>query len=220
LTVVAFLVATLGGLSTLISAAVPVLRAWNRLSIFIAFFALLAVGLLLDALRARLPAVGLAVVAAALVLGFLDQTSDRLAPAYGATEAVWNSDRSFVRSIESRLADNAMVYQLPYMPFPEAGTIQRISDYDQVKPYLHSSRLRWSYGAMRGRPADWAARFRNAPLSELLPELRQRGVRGIEIDRFGYLDNGVAVEADLRRRLGEDPLVSGDRRLSFFELAR
>jgi phosphoglycerol transferase len=220
LTVVAFLVATLGGLSTLITAAVPVLRAWNRLSIVIAFFALLAVGLLLDALRARMPALALAITAAVLVLGLLDQTSDRLVPAYGATDAAWKSDRSFVRSLESRLPDEGMVYQLPYMPFPEAGSIGRMSDYDHVKPYLHSSGLRWSYGAMRGRPADWAERFRNAPMSQLLPELRRRGFRGIEIDRFGYPDNGVGVEADLRRQLRESPLVSGDRRLSFFQLGR
>ena len=27
-------------------------------------------------------------------------------------------------------------------------------DYDQVRPYLHSDDLRWSYGAMKGRPED------------------------------------------------------------------
>jgi hypothetical protein len=218
LTAVAFLVATLGGLSTLISAAVPVLRAWNRLSIFIAFFALLAIGLLLDALRRRLPAAGLAALAAVLVVGFLDQTSDGIVPPYGSTEAAWRSDGDFVRSIEGRLPSRAMVFQLPYMPFPEAGNLQRMSDYDHAKPYLHSSRLRWSYGAMRGRSADWAARFKDAPISELLPELRRRGFRGIEVDRFGYADNGGSVEADLRRRLGEQPLVSPDMRLVFFAL--
>ncbi len=218
LTAVAFLVATLGGLSTLISAAVPVLRAWNRLSIFIAFFALLAIGLLLDALRRRLPAVGLAALAAVLVIGFLDQTSDGIVPAYGANEATWQSDGAFVRSIEESLPAGAMIFQLPYMAFPEAGNFQRLSDYDQARPYLHSSRLRWSYGAVRGRPADWAARFKDAPIAELVPELRRRGFRGIEIDRFGYADNGASVEAELQRRLGERPLVSRDARLAFFAL--
>jgi phosphoglycerol transferase len=218
LTTFAFLVATLGGLSTVIGGAIPLLRAWNRLSIFIAFFSLLAVGLLLDALRRRLPGVGLAALAAVLVLGFLDQTGNGVVPTYAANKAAWNADNEFVHAVQNRLPRGSMIYQLPYMPFPEAGDLQRMSDYDHAKPYLHSSRLRWSYGAMRGRPADWAAKFKDASMDDLLSELRRRGFRGVEVDRFGYADNGAAVEEQMRRASGREPIVSPNGRLVFYRL--
>src|SRR5207248_1337788 len=51
---IAFLLATVGGVSTLINYWItPQLRAWNRISVFIAFFSLVAVALLLDRLRRR-----------------------------------------------------------------------------------------------------------------------------------------------------------------------
>ena len=46
--ILAFLIATMGGISSLIGLVYPQLRAWNRLSIFIAFFALIAVAIALD----------------------------------------------------------------------------------------------------------------------------------------------------------------------------
>src|SRR3712207_7344477 len=50
----AFLVGTTGGVSAILAWVVsPQIRGWNRLSIFIAFFALAAVALLLDALGRR-----------------------------------------------------------------------------------------------------------------------------------------------------------------------
>ena len=55
-TVIAFLLATVGGISTLINYWVtPQLRAWNRISVFIAFFSFVAVALLLDRLGRRRP---------------------------------------------------------------------------------------------------------------------------------------------------------------------
>jgi hypothetical protein len=53
--VLAFLIGTVGGLSTIIAELVtPQIRAWNRISIFIAFFGFLAVAVGLDVLGRRL----------------------------------------------------------------------------------------------------------------------------------------------------------------------
>ena len=85
----AFLIGTVGGISALIAATVtPQFRAWNRISIFISFFALFAVAIALtafgrrwDAGRSRrLAYAGLLTVT--LVLGVLDQTSRDYVPPY------------------------------------------------------------------------------------------------------------------------------------------
>src|SRR5215216_973480 len=55
-TVIAFLIGTFSGVSLLFAYLVsPQIRAWSRISIFIAFFAIIAVALLLDALLERIP---------------------------------------------------------------------------------------------------------------------------------------------------------------------
>jgi phosphoglycerol transferase len=226
-TVLALLVAFTGGLSSvaafLVSAQV---HAWNRMSIFVAFFSLLAVGLMLDALRRRIGATppGRRLFAVGLValvgLGVLDQTTQGFAPSSPSLAATYGSDAAFVAEVERRLPHGAAVYQLPYASFPEGRPRGRMQDYDEFRGYLHSRDLRWSYAAMRGRPADWGFNLARLPVEETVAAVTAAGFRGIYVDRFGYADSARALEARLARLVGTDPLVSPNARLSFFDLRR
>ena len=219
-TVIAFLLATVGGVSTLINYWLsPQLRAWNRMSVFIAFFSLVAVALLLDRLRRRLgPAPGRralfgAALGAVLVVGVLDQTTQKDVPAYKATAAQYHSDGVLVGAIERRLPHGAMVFQLPYQGFPESKPINRMTNYDQVRGYLHSHDLRWSYGAMQGRPADWAEDLADKPASKLVvPAVAASGFERDWVDRFGYSAGGAAISAALRALSGVAPILSPNGR--------
>lgn len=73
---------------------------------------------------------------------------------------------------------------------------------------------------MRGRPSDWAAQLDGRPATELLPRLAAAGFIGVYVDRFGYADGAVALEADLRSMLKVEPLISPDARRSFFDMRR
>ena len=228
----ALLVGTTGGVSALIAYIVsPQLRAWTRLSVFVAFFALAAVGLLLDAGYAwaqrrglhvrgvRLPPAAFAAgLAAICVFGVLDQTSPAVTPRYAANATTWNNDAEFAGQIERRLGQGAMVLQLPYVSFPESKPVGGTGPYDHVRPYLHAGGLRWSFGAMKGRPADWQAELADAPADTLLPLAAASGFDGIYVDRAGYADGGQAVDADLRRETGAEPLTSADGRFELFDL--
>jgi phosphoglycerol transferase len=93
-----------------------------------------------------------------------------------------------------------------------------MQDYDPLRGYLHSHRLRWSYGAMRERPADWGRELIDQPLAVALPAIAAAGFDGLYIDRRGYSRSDRELEAALRARLRAAPLVSPDRQLSFFDL--
>jgi hypothetical protein len=225
-TLVAILVGTIGGVSSLVAYLVtPELRAWNRISIFIAFFALVAVAQLLERARRRLHsgtrgrAAFAVLLGATLAVGALDQTSDKSIPAYADVERSYRHDAAFVEVIEGHLPPGSAVFQLPHMPFPETTRLPgTIADYDLLRAYLHSRDLRWSYGAVKGRPEDWAEELHAKPLLLVVPAVAASGFEGIYVDRAGYADGGRATEAELRRIIGATPLASPSGRQLFFDL--
>lgn len=221
-----FLIGTAGGGSALIAYELsPQIRAWNRISIVIAFAALLAVALALTALQERLrtrgrPAWVFALAVAAIgVFGVLDQTSPRDAPDYKTIASVWSSDEAFVRTMEARLPPATNVLQLPYMSYPENGALLGMADYDLLKGYVHSTRLRWSYGATKGRPADWQDDTQQLATGDLATAAMAAGFGAVYLDRFGYADGGAAASASLTKLVGADRTgLSADGRLQFFDL--
>jgi hypothetical protein len=227
LAVTAVAIGTVGGLSSLIALFVtPVIRSWNRLSIYVGFLALIALGALADRLRAHLRAQGVrpitwpALLSAVLVLGVLDQTSGADVPRYATLAAEYHSDHAFVADIEAALPPSAMVFQLPVRAFPELRGPADMKVSDPFRPYLHSSDLRWSFGGVQGRPtADWQTPLAAQPAGTLLPRLAALDFAGVTVDRFGYDDRAAALEAALRAELGRGPAaVSPDARFSFFDL--
>ncbi len=232
--IVAVAVGTVGGLASLLEVFItPDIRAWNRISVFIAFLSFLAVGALLDRLSGTLharrwgtPLAGVS-LAAVLAFGVYDQTSASFVPGYGADARQWRSDARFVAQIEARLPPSANVFQLPYVPFPEGYPETPVGDqvatystkYEALRGYLHSSTLRWGYGAMKGRAADWSAQLAGQPLPYLLAAVSAAGFDGLWVDPAGFEPaKATQMRAALQRLLGETPLISPRGDLWFFDL--
>ncbi len=226
LNVAALLLATTGGFGALFALLVsPKIRAWNRASVYIAFFSLFAVVLALDYVaRNYLQAGGRRVafyclLAFALFVGVFDQTTTRAVPAYEQIKAEYQSDLGFVRQIEGAMPKGATIFQLPVVSFPENPKVNRMNDYDLGKGYLHSSGLRWSYGGVKWREGDvWQKLITAKPTQEMVEALSLAGFSGIYLDRYGYADNGAKMESDLSGLLAAQPLVSSNGRLAFYDL--
>lgn len=227
MTVVGVLLATVGGISVLVAMLGSAnVRSYNRISIFLAMFSFVAVAMLLDRIFRNLSAKGktpavIAIAAAVLLVGVLDLTSPKLVPAYGTLKAEYDSDAEFVGQIEAALPEGAMVFQLPYVRFPEAWPLPpgRMINYDPFRGFLHSKTLRWSYGAIKGRPADlWQRDLTAKPLDQIVRTLAVTGFSGLWVDRFGMGEKSAETEAAIGRLLGVQPLVSGNGRLAFFDM--
>jgi hypothetical protein len=210
LTVASVLLATTGGFSTLIAVVWPQIRAWNRMSLFIAFFAFVAVALILGRLEGRLRA---AVLVAVLAVGLFDQTSKAFVPPYEATEASWRANEAFFPLLENSLPEDEQILYLPHEPFPEpeAG---RLGLYEPAKAYLHTDSLRWSWGAMRGRPEDWLGALAGRPVSEVIAAARARGFSGVLVDQAA--EGGAEITSQLQA-LGE-PTRSPNGRYLFWPI--
>jgi phosphoglycerol transferase len=228
LNVFAVLLASMGGFGSLFGLLVsPQIRAYNRISIFIAFFSLFAIGLLLDqmARKSAESRYGRWAFQGFLVLllfaGLRDQTTWRFVPDYAQLKSAFQQEKSFVRTLEAALPSGAMILQLPYMSFPEHGpATEQLRDYDLFRCYLQSTHLRWSYGCMKGRAGDLAQRMlATRDLPDMLRTIALAGYSGLHIDRRGYEDGAAALETSLTALLSAEPLRSGDGLWLFYNLA-
>jgi phosphoglycerol transferase len=216
------LLAVVGGFSSIFALVISAqIRSYHRISVYLAFFCLLAVALIIEEYfrrRHSIPAfVRYGALVLILVLGILDQTSERFVPAYERNKAEFVNDDKFVRSIELLLPARAMVFQLPYVQFPEGAPVNLLTDYELSRGYLHSRNLHWSYGAMKKRAGDqWLAQVTQKPLPEMLEAIVFAEFQGIYIDRLGYPD--FAIENQLHGILRRTPLLSDNQRLAFFDL--
>jgi len=220
------LLGTIGGLGSIVAFFIsPQVRAYNRVSIFIAFFSFLALGLFLDRIRQRYATtqqrqvIFYGAILVVLAVGIIDQRSHDYIPNYSQLKSDFRHDAEFVKKIESALPEGALIFQLPVVAFPENPRIQRLNDYDLGKGYLHSTRLHWSYGAIKGRENDaWQRWVTSMPVPEMVGTLAQAGFGGIYVDRYGYADSGAKLETDLAGVIGKPPTVSENGRLAFFDM--
>ncbi len=222
----AVLFATIGGFSSLFALFVSAtMRSNNRISVFIAFFSFLAVAIGLELIYQRRVnsragrIVFHLLLAFVLVVGILDQTSRGYVPSYERLKTEFESDETFIRANQALLGERALVFQLPYVPFPENPAVNKMVDYDHLRGYLHSQKLRWSYGAMKNRPADlWQREIAAQPVNEMVQSLAFSGFSAIYIDRNGYADKGAEIETQLRQALESSPTESANGRLVMFNL--
>ena len=226
-TILAFLFGSIGGLSVLLAlVGFAQIRVWNRISLIIAFFAMVVVCGWAERLVAWLRTKPIGTRPALAVLGVLVLCFglwDGIPPVrqpYEKISAQHANDREFVGRIEQAMPDGTEIFQLPVIPFPEADPPGRMSDYDPLRGYLaDDGSLRWSYGSIKGRPAaDWQIYLRDhvGPIGAL-PGLLGLGFTGIWVDTYGYTDGGKEI-AQLQHAIGTAPIRSIDGRFLFFDL--
>ena len=127
LAVSGFFLGTVGGVGALFANYVsPQIRGYNRVSIYLGFFALFGVALILTKLLDKAGRwgqlgrlVGSAFCLLLLVGGIWDQTTPALVLPYAASKTACQSEQTFVGQIEQRFPPGHMVFQMPLGGFPE-----------------------------------------------------------------------------------------------------
>ena len=224
LIIVSILIGVVGGLSW-IAAIVGVtdVRAWNRISIVIAFFSLVALVVVGERLLERRtwpPLARPALVFVVVTVGLFDQTGG-LRSDPRTTAAAYRADGAFVHQIETTLPTSSMVFQLPWQAFPEQPPLGTMSQYDQLKLFIQSHTIRWSYAGMRGRASDWQEVAVASPPPQLLDDIAAVGFAGLVIDRSGYNPTDAdQLVASVASATGSGPAFSGGAggHLVFFDL--
>lgn len=208
---------TIGGIGTIFNYLVtPQVRALNRASILIACMVLTAGALIVDRIRKKTFSV--VTCTFVLALGLYDQVMIYASGWQNQAQVSQNIYETFFDEVEASVEEGSMIYELPFMNFPESPTQNRMLDYTPFAGYLFTDTLRWSYGGIVGRSSAAAALYIDEGKStDFVAGIEDAGFAGVYIDCYGYADNGEEIVA-FYRSLGLEEIVSSDQRFYFFKL--
>jgi phosphoglycerol transferase len=201
LTVFSILLAMMGGLGgmmsdlswSLISPHFPLsqARGWDRMVIFIAFFALLMSAWGLDRVvafcirRGKLPSgVGRtfawSCALGIFAIGVYDQVKSVPPNVYRHDGAIYLSDQAFFKSIDAMYGGNSyQVLQWPVM-FPWGGSYNGVYVNDAYRPLLNSRHMDLSFGAAPdSHQGKWLASLAKMPPARIFGEICSVGFEGV-----------------------------------------
>ncbi len=192
------------------------LRATNRCSILISCMALYY---LCERFPQRLSKCWSLLIAVILVgVGIWDQL-----PRYPSWEedtrqkgwVDYKRDQEFFGNLEKKLPQGAMIFELPVKDYPEMGPILEMGDYEHFRPVLHTEKLRFSYGTIKGRgDTNWQKKVSVEEPHEMIRDLEKYGFSSILINRKAYGDRGE----ELSRKLLEGGAVLAQENQDFLIL--
>ena len=109
-----------------------------------------------------------------------------------------DSDHALAQQLEARLPKGAMLFQLPVMDFPEAPA-PGMPSYDHFRLYLHSEHLRFSFGAVKGRPwLQWTKNL-GSSFTEVVHTIENYGFAAVYVNRNGFEDKGAGILQSFRK---------------------
>lgn len=210
------------------------IRSWNRVVIIIGFIGLLFFGYLLEKLIENkklsiLPTIAL--VAIIFIVGILDQTSNDDRIQISSSSKTFKNECELVKKIGDKEVRNQLVFQLPFVQFPEASSSNGLGPYHQGLATLCPTSLKFSFGATRGRDDGFQRRIGSKfncdsdsscsvmadEIKSSIDELREARFSALMIYQNGYADHGKAIEKLLKFELGK-PIGDGNSSVSAFLL--
>jgi len=217
------LLGMVGGFSAIFAVLISnEIRAYNRISIFIAYVCILAVVFVVDDIYKKYKKKFIVVIGVIVTMFCIwEQFPQSYIPKYEYNYINYYSDANFVAAIENSVEKGALIYQMPYHEYPEGRSVNAMADYQLFVGYVHSDALRWSFGSIKGRDgSDWNNTAYSQPTAKDTVEyLENSGFSGIYIDRRAYTDDELAIlERDLTDVTGYTAMYSDNGNLSFFKL--
>ena len=93
------------------------------------------------------------------------------------------------------------------------------TDYEHLRPYLHTTQLRFSYGSDKGRPREaWQRRAEALDPAAMASPLERIGFAGLLVNRKAYADGGAELREALVTAGRTEAWESSDHDFLFIRL--
>lgn len=219
LLIVTALAFTLGGIGALVAQlAVPQVRSWGRMSIWIVMLAVIIVGLAITSVSRRRGSRRTILIAASAMLAVLvlDQATQ-------STATVPNvGQRASLASVgtfaDALLRPGCPIFTYPSKEYPESGQVNDMIDYAHFYPYLFLHGHPISYGSVKGTVEDlWQRQLPPDPAA-LAPEVASMGFCGILVDSYFWAASDRAAQGRAWEAALGKPLTSAMERWYLYGL--
>lgn len=230
LNISAILLSSIGGFSYFVAAFIySQVRAYNRISVFIAFFSVVSlciVGSMIientnKYIIKNITIIILSIIAAlSIIFNGSTKSSLTIKNIYEYSK-VNEYIYDFINEIEKEVGKEAMIYQMPYYKFPESPPLNDMKDYSLAIPYVYSkNNIKWSYGNYKGTEGDlWHRAVSKLPIEERILKISKAGFDGIYIDTAAYQQEELQeLLGDLNEILQVNPIITPNNRLYFYSM--
>ena len=214
-----------GGFGTVISYFVlSVIRCFNRASIVIVTIAICICALFLEYLKTKIMLSNYKIYECVLLVfvGVFVLYSEVPVNHKGWQDSLKQRDailQEFFGEVETSMKEGAVIYELPFRQFPEAGPLVNMLDYELALGYVYTDEFKWSYGAMKGRNTLGESLYIDDGMSkEFVQGIIDAGFSAVYIDTKGFEDGGEAINRFYTETLGLTPIVSEDEWLYLYVL--
>lgn len=236
LTIVGTLLSTVGGFGAVFSAILGAdIRAYNRVSPFLAFFSFFVIAYLLTNVLIKIqralqtwkvqPLLSNALIYSGLftlmTLALVDQ-SYAIHPflkRYTHDLSQMMEEKSFVEKIEFSYPQTRQIYQLPERPFPVDAGVERMKPYDHARAYIWSYQAQWSWPNFSHQNQAWLEKIGTQGSKSFLTKLVESGFDAIWFDKEGYdAASATKMQKQLETHLGAPKLSSAQGRYTLYSL--
>lgn len=218
---VAVLVGTIGGFGVIFNFFITAeIRCYCRISIYILCFCYAVAACILSKLNHKRMIQGMIVVLL-LVIAKYDQIpvpTEKMWVIPGQLAQIYEQ---FYSEMEDQLPDGAMVYQIPFVSFPEppSATINNMDAYSQLSAYIYTEKLRFSYGGVKGRNNKAGKLYVDKGMSNnFVRGIKNAGFSGVCIHINGYSKSMQTRILEFYNARFGMPLASIDGTMYFYRI--
>jgi phosphoglycerol transferase len=219
-----------GGIGFLIAIVEPQLRAWNRVSFFLAFLSIVwlveqvpKIKLFIKSipfLSKRISLIEPVTYFLLLSLVLVDQFPIGLKIQPLNYRQNQEEIRSFSATLDNYLPKDCVVMQIPAAKFPEMLPIEKMADYDLLYPYLFTKNIKFSYGSIKGSAhSSWQELLPKSYSTAFIELLAANSFCGLMWDRNGLRNEEYTQLTDSLENQDLQPYFSGSKRWGFVNLS-
>ena len=209
-----FLYSLIGGINLLLGVLnFQIFRAPNRFSIYI--YCIILIYLCIKTSKIRNFLLRSSVILLIFIIGLLDNLPRINLMFQEPIKKIVNSDVEMGKVLMKSLKKNQMVYQFPFMEFPEVGPINKMGDYEHLRAFINTKDIHYTYGNNKGRGIEeWQSKIALDNEGKFIDQIESYGFSAIYLNKKAYENEKISrikeIFATKNKKLlfeGEDILI-------------